>query len=76
MLCEKCSVCRENVKIIEVIKSVVKRYYFYYQHEHAFTWPLLFISETLKHVANTVAHVHLTDHVVDVVFTLFDENSK
>ncbi|XP_021348921.1 calcium uptake protein 1, mitochondrial-like isoform X3 [Mizuhopecten yessoensis] len=31
--------------------------------------------ETLKHVAKTVAHVHLTDHVVNVVFTLFDENN-
>lgn len=30
---------------------------------------------TLKHVAKTVAHVHLSDHVVDVVFTLFDENN-
>lgn len=31
---------------------------------------------TLKHVAKTVAHVELTDHVVDVVFTIFDENSN
>lgn len=31
---------------------------------------------TLKHVAKTVAHVHLSDHVVNVVFTLFDENSE
>lgn len=30
---------------------------------------------TLKHVAKTVAHVELSDHVVDVVFTIFDENS-
>lgn len=30
--------------------------------------------ETLKHVAKTVAHVDLTDHVVNIVFTLFDEN--
>jgi len=29
---------------------------------------------TLKHVARTVAHVELSDHIVDVVFTLFDEN--
>lgn len=29
---------------------------------------------TLKHVARTVAHVELRDHVIDVVFTLFDEN--
>lgn len=29
---------------------------------------------TLKHVAKTVAHVDLSDHVVDVVFTIFDEN--
>ncbi|UYV68461.1 MICU1 [Cordylochernes scorpioides] len=29
---------------------------------------------TLKHVAKTVAHVDLDDHVIDVVFTLFDEN--
>ncbi|XP_068206159.1 calcium uptake protein 1 homolog, mitochondrial-like isoform X4 [Palaemon carinicauda] len=30
---------------------------------------------TLKHVARTVAHVHLSDHVVNVVFTLFDDNN-
>lgn len=30
--------------------------------------------ETFKHVAKTVAYVTLSDHVVDVVFTLFDEN--
>ncbi|XP_017883472.1 calcium uptake protein 1 homolog, mitochondrial-like isoform X2 [Ceratina calcarata] len=29
---------------------------------------------TLKHVAKTVAHVDLTDHVVQVVYTIFDEN--
>lgn len=27
-------------------------------------------------MAKTVAHVDLSDHVVGVVFTLFDENSK
>ena len=27
---------------------------------------------TMKHVAKTVAHVELSDHLVDVVFTLFD----
>ncbi|GAB6028462.1 hypothetical protein CHUAL_002622 [Chamberlinius hualienensis] len=31
---------------------------------------------TLKHVAKTVAGVELDSHVVNVVFTLFDENSK
>ncbi|KAK0047978.1 calcium uptake protein 1 mitochondrial-like isoform X1 [Biomphalaria pfeifferi] len=31
--------------------------------------------ETLKHVAKTVAMVELSDHVIDVVFTLFDENN-
>lgn len=31
---------------------------------------------TLKHVAKTVAHVDLTDHIIQVVFTIFDENSK
>ncbi|XP_048761828.2 calcium uptake protein 1, mitochondrial-like isoform X2 [Ostrea edulis] len=30
--------------------------------------------ETLKHVAATVAGVRLSDHVVELVFTLFDEN--
>ena len=35
-----------------------------------------YFAVTLKHVAKTVAHVHLSDHVVNVVFTLFDENSK
>ena len=29
---------------------------------------------TFKHVAHTVAGVTLTDHVIDVVFVLFDEN--
>ncbi|XP_073970938.1 mitochondrial calcium uptake 1 isoform X2 [Rhodnius prolixus] len=29
---------------------------------------------TLKHVAKTVAHVDLSDHVIAVVFTIFDEN--
>ncbi|XP_063218912.1 calcium uptake protein 1 homolog, mitochondrial isoform X2 [Bacillus rossius redtenbacheri] len=29
---------------------------------------------TLKHVAKTVAHVDLSDHVISVVFTIFDEN--
>ena len=27
-------------------------------------------------MAKTVAHVDLTDHVVNIVFTLFDENGK
>ncbi|XP_076361529.1 calcium uptake protein 1 homolog, mitochondrial-like isoform X2 [Tachypleus tridentatus] len=29
---------------------------------------------TLKHVARTVAHVDIRDHVINVVFSLFDEN--
>ncbi|XP_077285640.1 calcium uptake protein 1 homolog, mitochondrial-like isoform X2 [Arctopsyche grandis] len=29
---------------------------------------------TLKHVAKTVAHVDLSPHVINVVFTIFDEN--
>jgi len=29
---------------------------------------------TLKHVARTVAHVELADHLIHVVFTIFDEN--
>lgn len=29
---------------------------------------------TFKHVAKTVAKVHLTDHLVDVVFAIFDDN--
>lgn len=31
---------------------------------------------TLKHVAKTVAKVHLTEHLVNVVFSIFDENGK
>jgi len=31
---------------------------------------------TLKHVAQTVAHVELSVHLVDVVFVLFDENGR
>ncbi|XP_074648377.1 calcium uptake protein 1, mitochondrial-like [Tubulanus polymorphus] len=30
---------------------------------------------TLKHVAKTVAGIELNDHIIDVVFTLFDENN-
>jgi len=33
-------------------------------------------ADTLKHVARTVAHVELSDHLVDVVFVLFDENGQ
>jgi hypothetical protein len=29
---------------------------------------------TMKHVARTVARVELSDHLLDVVFTLFDAN--
>ena len=29
---------------------------------------------TLKHVAKTVAHVNLSDHLIDVVFTIFDDD--
>ena len=29
---------------------------------------------TMKHVAQTVSGVELSDHVIDVVFVLFDEN--
>nr|AAP06316.1 similar to GenBank Accession Number AE003616 calcium binding atopy-related autoantigen 1;atopy related autoantigen in Mus musculus [Schistosoma japonicum] len=31
--------------------------------------------DTLNHVALTVANIHLSPHVLDVVFTLFDENN-
>ena len=31
---------------------------------------------TLKHVGKTVANVELSDHLVEVVFTLFDDNGK
>lgn len=31
---------------------------------------------TLQHVAKTVAGVAISDHVIDVVFELFDENRK
>ncbi len=34
------------------------------------------LSETLVHVAKTVAHVTLTRHLVDVVFVLFDEDGQ
>lgn len=32
--------------------------------------------QTLWHVAKTVAKVNLTDHMIDVVFAIFDENGK
>ena len=35
----------------------------------------LFFVVTLKHVAKTVAHVVLSDHIIKVVYTIFDENS-
>lgn len=31
---------------------------------------------TLRHVAKTVAHIELDPHVINVVFTIFDENSE
>lgn len=34
------------------------------------------IEATFKHVVKTVAGVELTDHVVDVIFTLFDEDGN
>lgn len=36
----------------------------------------MFVPETFCHVAKTVAMADLTDHIIDVVFTLFDENSE
>lgn len=44
--------------------------------EETLVYIFAIFSETLKHVAKTVAHVDLTDHVVNIVFTLFDENGK
>lgn len=32
--------------------------------------------ETLKHAASTVAHIELRDHLIEVIFTLFDENRE
>lgn len=34
------------------------------------------VAATLKHVAKTVAHVDLSDHIIQVVYTIFDENSE
>lgn len=34
------------------------------------------LTATLKHVAKTVAHVDLSDHIIQVVYTIFDENSE
>lgn len=31
---------------------------------------------TLQHVAKTVAHVQISDHVIETVFVLFDENRE
>lgn len=36
----------------------------------------IFVTATLKHVAKTVAHVELDDHIIQVVYTIFDENSE
>ena len=35
-----------------------------------------FLSETFKRVALLVSGVRLNDHIVDVVFKMFDENGK
>lgn len=35
-----------------------------------------FLTVTLKHVAKTVAHVDLNDHMINVIFTIFDENRE
>lgn len=35
-----------------------------------------FPSDDLKQVSQTVAGVDLSDHLVEVIFTLFDENSE
>lgn len=40
------------------------------------TLKLLHFSATLKHVAKTVAHVDLNDHMINVIFTIFDENRE
>jgi len=37
---------------------------------------MFFFPVTLKHVAKTVAHVDLNDHMINVIFTIFDENRK
>ena len=34
------------------------------------------LSETFKRVAHLVSGVRLRDHIVDVVFAMFDENGK
>ncbi len=36
----------------------------------------VFISETFKRVAHLVSGVRLRDHIVDVVFKMFDENGR
>ena len=43
---------------------------------HVMSSQFFSILATFKHVAQTVAGVALRDHLVDVVFTLFDENGK
>ena len=45
-------------------------------YSYGYSCILLHIPDDLKQVSNTVAGVDLSDHVVQVVFTLFDENSK
>ena len=35
-----------------------------------------FNTETFKQVASLVAGVELTDHIIDIVFAIFDENRK
>lgn len=55
--------------------------FFFVFYQNKFLWLTIFRTQyefffvaTLKHVARTVAHVELIDHVVEVVFTIFDEN--
>ena len=41
-----------------------------------YSWIFLDTADDLKQVSRAVSQVELSDHLVEVVFTLFDENSK
>lgn len=45
-------------------------------YSNEYSCVFLYTPDDLKQVSNTVAGVDLSDHVIQVVFTLFDENSR
>lgn len=65
----------EVTEVLEYFASLTLNYIRHRQQRYCYIFCFEFLlPDTLKHVARTVAHVNLSDHLVNVVFTLFDEN--